>query len=66
VKSRSLTPQTMSIIHTCRLNDANPLDYLAALREHAGLALKNPSQWLPWNYRKTLQALQAPQAPNTS
>jgi transposase len=47
----------MSVIHTCRLNALNPIEYLAALREHADQMLQNPSQWLPWNYRQTLQAL---------
>jgi transposase len=47
----------MSLIHTCRLNIINPVAYLTALREHADLMFKNPSQWLPWNFRQTLQVL---------
>ena len=47
----------MSLIHTCRLNAINPVEYLTALRDHAGLMFKHPSQWLPWTFRQTLQAL---------
>jgi len=44
----------MSLIHTCELNDANPFDYLTELQKHAEEFAKNPSAWMPWNYRQTL------------
>ena len=44
----------MSLIHTCRLCAANPLDYLSALQRHAKAALEQPTQWLPWNYQQAL------------
>jgi transposase len=44
----------MSLIHTCRLCAANPLDYLGAIQRHAKKALECPDQWLPWNYRQAL------------
>jgi transposase len=47
----------MSVIQTCRLNRINPVEYLAALRQHAKAALQNPAAWLPWNYRQVLAAL---------
>ena len=40
----------MSLIHTCRLCAANPLDYLCTLQRHAKEALEHPVEWLPWNY----------------
>ncbi len=40
----------MSLIHTCRLNGANPFDYLSALQRHAAAVKANPGAWLPWNY----------------
>jgi len=46
----------MSLIHTCRLNQINPFDYLRALREHTEAVRKGVRQWLPWTYRKTLEA----------
>jgi len=46
----------MSLIHTCRLCAANPLDYLNALQRHAEQARKTPTGWFPWNYRETAPA----------
>ena len=37
----------MSLIHTCKLNHANPFDYLE-LQRHAEDLKQNPSA-LPWN-----------------
>ena len=45
----------MSLIATCELAGANPFDYLSELqRHHQEVALK-PREWLPWNYRETLE-----------
>jgi hypothetical protein len=46
----------MSLLHTCRLNQANPFDYLLALARHAKEVAARPADWLPWNYRATLEA----------
>jgi transposase len=47
----------MSLIHTCELNHVNPFEYLTALQKHAQRVHSDPAQWLPWNYRQTLQTL---------
>jgi transposase len=47
----------MSLIHTCELNGANPFDYLTELQRHAEELKRNPSEWMPWNYRETLRRL---------
>jgi len=39
----------MSLIHTCRLCAANPLNYLCTLQRRAKEALEHPTEWLPWN-----------------
>ena len=44
----------MSLIHTCRLAAVNPFDYLTSIVSHANCVLKDPSQWLPWNYRQAI------------
>ena len=46
----------MSLIHTCRLCAANPLDYLNALQCHAQEARQQPTRWFPWNYQQALPA----------
>jgi hypothetical protein len=44
----------MSLIHTCRLCDVNPLDYLNALQRCAADVIANAALWLPWNFREQL------------
>ena len=44
----------MSLIHTCRLCDVNPFDYLNALQQHAQAVISAPARWLPWNFRGQL------------
>lgn len=44
----------MSLIHTCRLCDVNPFDYLNALQQRAQEVIDAPAQWLPWNFRAQL------------
>jgi len=47
----------MSLIYTCELCGANPFDYLTELERHADELARKPQDWLPWNYRQTLDAL---------
>ena len=49
----------MSIIHTCRLNEVNPFNYLTALQQNAGAVKANPGRWLPWNFNQTLAEFSA-------
>jgi hypothetical protein len=43
-----------SLIETCRLAGANPLEYLSALMENRSAVFADPRAWLPWNYRDHL------------
>jgi transposase len=45
----------MSLIHTCQLCDANSFDYLTELQCHAQEVATKPAEWMPWNYRETLE-----------
>ena len=47
----------MSLIHTCQLSDVNPFEYLTALQRNADHLAREPSHWMPWNYRQTLSSL---------
>jgi transposase len=40
----------MSLIHTCRLNQINPFEYLMAIATHPDQVKSHPQAWLPWNY----------------
>jgi hypothetical protein len=53
----------MSLIHTCELCGANPFDYLTELERHANELSLNPQNWMPWNYRQTLDDVRRPFAP---
>ena len=44
----------MSLIHTCRLCDVNPFDYLNALQQRVQEVIDAPARWLPWNFRERL------------
>lgn len=52
----------MSLIYTCELNGINPFDYLTELERHAGELDSHPEQWMPWNYRITLEGINTGQA----
>ena len=45
----------MSLVHTCRLSDANPFDYLTELQRNRRELFRSPAEWMPWNYRNTLE-----------
>ena len=45
----------MSIIQTCQLNNADPLDYLTALQRNHDAVKASPGDWMPWTYRAALQ-----------
>jgi transposase len=47
----------MSLIYTCELNGVNPFDYLTELERHAEELASHPEQWMPWNYRSTLEGI---------
>ncbi len=52
----------MSVIYTCELCEANPFDYLTALKRHAGRASASPQDWMPWNYLSAVAAVTSPAA----
>lgn len=54
----------MSLIYTCQLCGANPLDYLTQLQQHATALAACPTGWMPWNYRETLNTNEIDACPN--
>ena len=47
----------MTLIHTAELCGANPFDYLVELQHHHKDVAENPGDWMPWNYRQTLEVI---------
>jgi hypothetical protein len=48
----------MSLIHTCELSSANPLDYLNGAAEALTELIAKPPASMPWNYSETLAELE--------
>jgi transposase len=44
----------MSLIHTCELCGVNSFEHLTELQRHARDLVREPSRWMPWNYRSAL------------
>lgn len=44
----------MSLITTCTLNGVNPFEYIIILQEYSSELFKDPSRWMPWNYKEAL------------
>jgi transposase len=47
----------MSLIHTARLSGANAFHYLTELIRHPRAIGESPTNWMPWNYRRSLRAV---------
>ena len=45
----------MALIATAKLAEADPFDYLNELQRHAEEVAADPAQWMPWNYRETME-----------
>lgn len=54
----------MSLIYTCELNGANPFDYMTELELQADELAAHPQDWMPWNYRSTLEGASTTSAPS--
>jgi len=50
-------------VNTCVRKEENPFDYLTELDRHADGARQNPQNFLPWNYRQTLEGKRDAQTP---
>jgi transposase len=48
----SISDLLMSVIESCRLNEVNAWDYLLTLVSSKAEVRRNPSAFLPWNYRR--------------
>jgi transposase len=46
-----------SLIYTAKLTGVNPVDYLVALQKNKSAVHKNPADWVPWMYQKTLESM---------
>ena len=49
----------MTLIHTAELHNQNPFEYLTALQRNDKALAQKPADWMPWNYKQTLDDLRA-------
>jgi len=47
----------MSLIHTAESHKVSTFDYLTALLRHGHIVGDSPVDWMPWNYRATIDRL---------
>ncbi|NIO80501.1 MAG: transposase [Candidatus Aminicenantes bacterium] len=47
----------MSIIQTCYKAKVNAFEYLVVLQKNAEFVRKEPQNWLPWNFKDTLEKM---------
>ena len=62
VYSANYGSRLISIIVTCMVNNIDAIDYLTQLQIHEPAVWENPEAWAPWQYQKTLQQIDVPQA----
>ncbi len=62
VYSADYGSRLISIIVTCMVNNIDAIDYLTQLQLHEHAVWQNPEAWAPWQYQKTLQQIDVPQA----
>lgn len=48
-----------SLIATCEKQSVNSFDYLKKIQRYSDKLRLNPENWLPWNYKDALKALEA-------
>ncbi len=53
----------MTVIETCRANDANPFEYMLAVVRNPEAVTADSGRWNPWNYREAINQAGAPRAP---
>ena len=64
--SASIGGMLTSLIYTCLLAKENAFNYITALQKNTEAVLNKPQEWMPWNYQKTLAALEEKQLTPTS
>lgn len=59
LNSAKLASYIQTALYSAAQNDVNPCLYMENILRNKVNVMKNPDSWLPWNYHKTLEALEA-------
>jgi hypothetical protein len=57
LKSAKIASYIQTALYSAAQNDLNPYEYMKTVLDNKEAVLKNPGQWLPWNYQATLAGL---------
>lgn len=57
VRGAELGDMLMSLIQTCRYAGQGSHEYLSAIARNAADVIKNPDQWLPWNFKLAAESI---------
>jgi transposase len=58
LKSAKIASYIQTALYSAAQNDINPYEYIQAVLDNKQAVIKNPSTWLPWNYKATLSGLE--------
>lgn len=58
LNSAKIASYIQTALYSAAQNDINPYEYMSAVLTHKQAVMKNPQQWLPWNFQKTLAGLE--------
>jgi len=59
VRGAAIGDLYMSLIHTCYLSSVSPCDYISELQRNHERVRAAPGDWMPWNYRRQLIAVES-------
>jgi transposase len=58
LKSAKIASYIQTALYSAAQNDVNPYEYMKIVLKNKQVVIKNPGQWLPWNYHVTLAGLE--------
>jgi hypothetical protein len=57
IRGAELGDMLMSLIQTCRYAGQGSHEYLTAIARSAAEVIKNPAQWMPWNFKLAVESI---------
>lgn len=58
LKSAKIASYIQTALYSAAQNEINPYSYMEAILRHKTSVMKEPDNWLPWNYQETLALLE--------
>ena len=58
LRSAQIASYIQTALYSAAQNDINPYEYIDTILKHKAEVMKNPKDWLPWNYQATRAALE--------